>query len=56
MEIIVQGKTCDLDDEICPGELDFENITVLSDEDFVKTVELDLESINNGISGGDNNE
>ncbi len=55
MEIIVHGKNYDIDDEICPGELDFENIKILSDEDFVKTLELDIETINDA-SGGDNNE
>ena len=55
MEIIVHGKVCDIDKEITPGELEFENIKILSDEDFVKTLELDLENISD-VPGGDNNE
>ena len=41
MELVVRDKIVDTKKDIIPGELEFEDTTPATTEDFVKTMELD---------------
>ena len=56
MELIVDGKIFDTKKDIVPGSLEFENITPVTDEDFVKTIEFDKTVILNQSKSGDEDE
>ena len=57
MDLVVDGKVFNTNNDIVPGELEFDNLYPLANEDFVKTMEFDkatLPTENNNI-GGDSN-
>ena len=58
MELIVDGKQFDTKNDVVPGELEYENITPVTDEDFIKTIEFDKESLINQsqMKSGDDDE
>ena len=53
MEIIIDGNPFNIETDIIPGEFKFDNIKQLSDDDFVKTLELDPSIIGTNDTGGD---
>lgn len=56
MEITINGNPFNIETDIIPGEYEFDNIKPLSDDDFIKTLELDPNIIGTTNDGGDNNE
>lgn len=52
MDLVVDGKTFSINNDIVPGELDFDNLYPLASEDFVETIEFDKNSLPTD-NGGD---
>lgn len=55
MELIINGNNFNTNTDIIPGEFEFDDIKPLSNEDLVKTIELDSNIVSTE-SSGDNNE
>lgn len=56
MDFVVDGNVFNTKTDIVPGELDFDNVYLLSNEDFIKTMELDKDTVSEINSGGDTSE
>lgn len=53
MELVINNKVFDTKKDIVPGELEYDIITPVTDEDFIKTVEFDKNKIIKAMESGD---